>query len=100
MVAFVRPRGGVVTQRTANPRTPVQFRAWPPFSQIPIFRPLYARQNEKARRFRRAFSHKHLKDMAPRAGIEPATNRLTAGCSTTELPRNRTRCLACRIRQG
>lgn len=25
-----RPRGGVVTQRTANPRTPVQFRAWPP----------------------------------------------------------------------
>src|SRR5262245_63697602 len=24
------PRGGVVTQRTANPRTPVQFRAWPP----------------------------------------------------------------------
>src|ERR1700722_15667195 len=27
----MRPRGGVVTQRTANPRTPVQFRAWPPF---------------------------------------------------------------------
>lgn len=26
----LRPRGGVVTQRTANPRTPVQFRAWPP----------------------------------------------------------------------
>ena len=26
--------------------------------------------------------------MAPRAGIEPATNRLTAGCSTTELPGN------------
>src|ERR1700712_4975681 len=24
------PRGGVVTQRTANPRTPVQFRARPP----------------------------------------------------------------------
>src|SRR6185312_12716548 len=24
------PRGGVVTQRTANPRTPVRFRAWPP----------------------------------------------------------------------
>ncbi len=34
--------------------------------------------------------------MAPRAGFEPATNRLTAGCSTTELPGNtlRTRCLA------
>ena len=27
--------------------------------------------------------------MAPRAGFEPATNRLTAGCSTTELPGNR-----------
>lgn len=26
--------------------------------------------------------------VAPRAGFEPATNRLTAGCSTTELPRN------------
>ena len=28
------------------------------------------------------------KRMAPRAGFEPATNRLTAGCSTTELPGN------------
>ena len=26
--------------------------------------------------------------MAPRAGLEPATDRLTADCSTTELPRN------------
>ena len=26
--------------------------------------------------------------MAPRAGLEPATTRLTAGCSTIELPRN------------
>ena len=26
--------------------------------------------------------------MAPRAGFEPATNRLTAGGSTTELPGN------------
>ena|GEM_PF-2201339 len=25
--------------------------------------------------------------MAPRAGFEPATKRLTAACSTTELPR-------------
>jgi hypothetical protein len=24
--------------------------------------------------------------LAPRAGFEPATNRLTAGCSTAELP--------------
>src|SRR5262249_54258557 len=29
------------------------------------------------------------KPVAPRAGFEPATNRLTAGCSTTELPGNR-----------
>jgi hypothetical protein len=28
--------------------------------------------------------------MAPRAGFEPATNRLTAGCSTAELPGNST----------
>src|SRR5262245_38139042 len=28
------------------------------------------------------------KELAPRAGFEPATNRLTAGCSTTELPGN------------
>src|SRR6185436_14535785 len=27
-------------------------------------------------------------EMAPRAGFEPATLRLTAGCSTVELPRN------------
>ena len=26
--------------------------------------------------------------LAPRAGLEPATKRLTAACSTTELPRN------------
>jgi hypothetical protein len=29
---------------------------------------------------------KHLIYLAPRAGFEPATNRLTAGCSTAELP--------------
>src|SRR5262249_41469334 len=28
------PRGGVVTQRSAKPCTPVQFRAWPPLSDI------------------------------------------------------------------
>jgi hypothetical protein len=30
-VTGLRPRGGVVTQRTANPCTPVRFRARPPF---------------------------------------------------------------------
>src|SRR5689334_12290613 len=34
----VWPRGGVVTQRTANPRTPVQFRAWPPAFAAPQLR--------------------------------------------------------------
>ena len=29
--------------------------------------------------------------MAPRAGFEPATIRLTVGCSTAELPRNERR---------
>ncbi len=33
-------------------------------------------------------SGKYLMLLAPRAGFEPATNRLTAGCSTTELPGN------------
>src|SRR3954463_3279316 len=28
-----RPRGGVVTQRSAKPFTPVQFRPWPPTSR-------------------------------------------------------------------
>ncbi len=28
------------------------------------------------------------KEVAPRAGLEPATKRLTAACSTTELPGN------------
>ena len=31
-----------------------------------------------------------LEIVAPRAGVEPATSRLTAGCSTTELPGNET----------
>ena len=34
-------------------------------------------------------NQKPLKNLAPRAGFEPATNRLTAGCSTTELPGNK-----------
>src|SRR6202048_4231742 len=35
------------------------------------------------------FCGKHLICLAPRAGFEPATIRLTVECSTTELPRNR-----------
>jgi hypothetical protein len=33
-------------------------------------------------------NRKHLKSLAPRAGFEPATIRLTVECSTAELPRN------------
>ncbi len=29
-----------------------------------------------------------IEEVAPRAGLEPATKRLTAACSTTELPGN------------
>lgn len=32
--------------------------------------------------------YKNEEVLAPRAGLEPATKRLTAACSTTELPRN------------
>src|SRR5579862_942700 len=45
-------------------------------------RPNYRRSAELVRRFR----PNYLKTLAPRAGFEPATNRLTAGCSTAELP--------------
>src|SRR5947199_8185507 len=31
-------------------------------------------------------AHRETESVAPRAGFEPATNRLTAGCSTAELP--------------
>ena len=34
------------------------------------------------------YAAKYLICLAPRAGFEPATNRLTAGCSTAELPGN------------
>jgi hypothetical protein len=37
--------------------------------------------------------------VAPRAGFEPATNRLTAGCSTAELPGN-TRATAASNKRG
>ena len=35
--------------------------------------------------------------MAPRAGFEPATNRLTAGCSTAELPGTTASCAHVRL---
>src|SRR4051794_10261122 len=41
-----------------------------------------------------------LKSLAPRAGFEPATNRLTAGCSTAELPGNTSRRIRTPARRG
>src|SRR5580704_8067460 len=38
--------------------------------------------------------------MAPRVGFEPTTSRLTADCSTTELPRNRAASLAYPLLSG
>src|SRR5690242_2416210 len=40
---------------------------------------------------------KLLELLAPGAGFEPATNRLTAGCSTTELPGNKAAHIAPRL---
>jgi hypothetical protein len=37
-ICAVGPRGGVVTQRSAKPCTPVQFRAWPPLLLFGIVR--------------------------------------------------------------
>ena len=48
----------------------------------------------------RGFRVKLLKRMAPRAGIEPATNALTVRRSTTELPRNTAGSLACPAWRG
>src|SRR3954470_15241640 len=45
-----RPRGGVVTQRSAKPFTPVQFRPWPPiFSQRSEISAVPARCGEACR---------------------------------------------------
>src|SRR3982751_4388575 len=68
-IAVPGPRGGVVTQRTANPRTPVQFRAWPP-----IFAPLTL--TGLAIRFspckRQAASHKGRFGLSQAFGITPS----------------------------
>jgi hypothetical protein len=46
------------------------------------------RRLKKAPIRRQHQNRKHLKSLAPRAGFEPATIRLTVECSTAELPRN------------
>src|SRR5262245_15033020 len=39
-----------------------------------------------------------MRNLAPRAGFEPATIRLTVGCSTAELPRKGRTCVRARLR--
>gem|GEM_PF-5097907 len=46
------------------------------------------RQKQKGSKNRQGKKLISKRKMAPRAGFEPATNRLTAGCSTAELPGN------------
>src|SRR5690606_19488164 len=52
-----RPRGGVVTQRTANPRTPVRFRPWPP--QIQQNQSYHPRRTSSLRDERRTSGRKN-----------------------------------------
>ncbi len=44
---------------------------------------------QRSREMSRAENFNEIKGLAPRVGFEPTTSRLTAGCSTTELPRIR-----------
>ena len=46
------------------------------------------RRIQKLKKEVRPFKPNLSKGVAPRAGFEPAANRLTAGCSTTQLPGN------------
>jgi hypothetical protein len=57
---------------------PLSYRVIPIGTRSPPFRPPSIEAN----------SRKLLEALAPRAGFEPATLRLTAGCSAVELPRN------------
>ncbi len=69
-------------QRVRSPRFPLLYepcnllsRTLPPEPFLPYFSD-------------GTYATKYLISLAPRAGFEPATNRLTAGCSTAELPGN------------
>ena len=45
-------------------------------------------RSESGEAWRQAVAANSRSELAPRAGLEPATLRLTAGCSAIELPRN------------
>ena len=79
------PRGGVVTQRSAKPFTPVQFRAWPPIStagRCPSDRlPKRLRPLSKRGRlcYMRTFIAPSRLFPGSSAVEQPAVNRLVAG---------------------
>src|SRR5262249_25781827 len=52
------PRGGVVTQRSAKPFTPVQFRPWPPLAPAPAPHSLTSRRpfSSKGHRLEHSFA--------------------------------------------
>ena len=66
--------------KTTLPRHPIPCSPEPPL-RATTFSGRRFRDNKKTRLLEVGF-------LAPPAGLEPATNRLTAGCSTTELQRN------------
>jgi hypothetical protein len=85
----LRPRGGVVTQRSAKPFTPVQFRAWPPIFRTSFATVLSAkgscfapwRRLSKRDRlcYMRAFRRASRLFPGSSAVEQPAVNRLVAG---------------------
>ena len=80
----IRPRGGVVTQRSAKPFTPVQFRAWPPALHC---RAILARRacksalSKPARLCYRQRVRARAAAFFPGSSVveQPAVNRLVAG---------------------
>ena len=79
----VEPSWGAASKRAKDAE--VLDRAQPGSGMILVIRAVRVCEPED---FKVGVGRRRMKRMAPRAGFEPATNRLTAGCSTTELPRN------------
>ena len=90
LISQVWPRGGVVTQRTANPRTPVQFRAWPP--------PAFAGPSSFPKQVGFVIGPLPLFGVFPGSSVveQPAVNRLVAGSNPA---RGATSSGACRNRR-
>ena len=72
-----RPRGGVVTQRSAKPFTPVQFRAWPPILRASFATVLSANGSRigAARRLSKRDRLCYMRASVARAGFSPVAQR-------------------------